>query len=81
METESKSIFITELPIEIREVLKNTEFPVKKNDIIKQARKSKATPDILVELGMLPEKEYTSLEDVAKELHIIYMGIPAEVPV
>lgn len=80
METESKSRFITELPLEIREVLKNTEFPVKRNDIIEQARKSKATPDILVELGMLPEKEYASLEDVAKELHIIYMGIPTEVP-
>lgn len=77
METESKGGFITELPMETQEILKNTDFPVKRNDIIEQARKSEATPDILVELGMLPEKEYTSSEDLAKELHIIYMGVPA----
>jgi hypothetical protein len=80
METDSKSEFITELPMEAQEILKNTDYPVKRNDIIEQARKNEATPDILVELGMLPEKEYTSPEDVAKELHIIYIGIPAEVP-
>jgi Protein of unknown function (DUF2795). len=80
METESKSEFITELPMEAQEILKNTDYPVKRNDIIEQARKNEATPDILVELGMLPDKKYDSAEDVAKELHIIYMGIPAEVP-
>lgn len=80
METVSKSRFITELPVEIQKILKNTESPVKRNDIIEQARKNEATPDILVELGMLPDKEYASSEDVAMELHIIYMGIPAEVP-
>jgi Protein of unknown function (DUF2795). len=77
MENESKSEFVTELPMETQDILKSIDFPVKRNNIIEQARKSEATPDILVELGMLPDKNYDSAEDVAKELHVIYMGIPA----
>ncbi len=77
METESKSRFIAELPIETQEILNNIAYPVKRNEIIGQARKSGAIPDILRELGMLPEKEYNSAEDVAEELHTVYMGIPA----
>lgn len=77
METESKSRFIAELPVETQKILKNIDFSIKRNDIIEQARKSGAIPDILQELGMLPDKKYNSVEDVAEELHRIYMGIPA----
>jgi len=77
METESKSKF-TELPMETQEILKNIDFPVKRHDIIEQARKSEATPDILRELGMLPDRQYNSAEDVAEELHIIYLGTPSK---
>lgn len=77
METESKSRFIAELPIETQEILNNIAYPVKRNEIIGQARKSGAIPDILRELGMLPDRQYNSAEDVAEELHIIYMGVPA----
>ena len=77
METESKGGFITELPMKTQEILKNTDFPVKRNDIIEQARKSGAISDILRELGMLPDKKYNSAEDVAEELHRIYIGIPS----
>jgi hypothetical protein len=77
MKIESKSGFITELPLETQKILKNIDFPVKRNDIIEQARKSRASPDILQELGMLPEKKYNSAEDVAEELHRIYIGISA----
>ncbi|KKH91993.1 hypothetical protein EO95_15435 [Methanosarcina sp. 1.H.T.1A.1] len=77
METESKSRLIAELPVETQKILKNIDFSIKRNDIIEQARKSGAIPDILQELGMLPDKKYNSTEDVAEELHRIYMGIPA----
>ena len=77
METESKGGSIKDLPMEIQEILKNMDFPVTRNDIIEQERKSEAIPDILRELGMLPEKKYNSSEDIAKELHRIYIGIPA----
>jgi len=77
METESKSRFITELPVETQEILNNIAYPVKRNEIIGQARNSGAIPDILRELGMLPDRQYNSAEDVAEELHIVYMGVPA----
>jgi ABC-type antimicrobial peptide transport system ATPase subunit len=77
METEIKGSSIKELPMEIQEILKNIEFPVKKNDIIEQERKSGAIPDILRELGMLPDKEYNSVEDVAEELQRLYIGTPS----
>lgn len=77
METESKSESIAELPIEIREILKSTAYPVKRKDIIEQARKSGTIPDILRALGMLPDKEFNSAEDIAKELHRLYIVNPA----
>ncbi|AKB24833.1 hypothetical protein MSMTP_1364 [Methanosarcina sp. MTP4] len=77
METEGKGGFITELPMEAQKILKNTDFPVKRNGIIEQARKSGAIPDILRGLGMLPDKEYNNSEDVAEELHKIYIGVPS----
>jgi hypothetical protein len=77
METEIKGSSIKELPMEIQEILKNIEFPVKKNDIIEQERKSGAIPDILRELGMLPDKEYNSAEDVTEELQRLYIGTPS----
>lgn len=76
METESKSGFIAELPVEAQKILKNMDFPSERNDIIGQAKKSGAIPDILRGLGMLPDKEYSSAEDVAEELHKIYIGTP-----
>ncbi|HII00471.1 TPA: DUF2795 domain-containing protein [Methanosarcinaceae archaeon] len=75
METESKGGFVTELPMDAQKILKNMDFPVKRNDIIDQARKNGAIPDILRGLGMLPDKEYNSAEDVAEELHKIYVGV------
>jgi len=77
METESKGESIKELPIELQKVLKNTDFPVKKKDMIEQERKSGAIPDVLRELGMLPDKEYNSAEEVAEEIQKIYSGIPS----
>jgi len=77
METESKGGSIEELPMETQEILKNTDFPVNRNDIIEQARMRGAILDTLVELGMLPDKNYNSAEDVAKELHRLYIGIPS----
>jgi len=76
MEYENEGGSIKELPMEIQELLQNTDFPVNRNDIIEQARKSGVIPDMLVELGMLPDKKYNKAEDVAKELHRLYLGVP-----
>lgn len=57
------------VPMDIQHVLQNIKFPAKKNDIIQQARSSGAMTDPLLEnLGMLPDKEYTSADEVVKEL-------------
>lgn len=77
METESKREYVTELPLEIQKMLKNLDFPIERKEVIEQARQSKAIPDILRELGMLPDKKYNSAEDLAEELHIVYIGVPA----
>ncbi|AKB81321.1 hypothetical protein MSBR3_0743 [Methanosarcina barkeri 3] len=77
MENESKREYVTELPLEIQKMLKNIDFPIERKEVIEQARKSKAIPDILRELGMLPDKKYNSAEDLAEELHIVYIGVPA----
>jgi hypothetical protein len=76
MEIESKRRFITELPIQTQEILNSMDFPVNRKEIIEQLKNSGAVPDILREVGMLPDKKYNSAEDVAEELHIIYMGVP-----
>jgi ABC-type antimicrobial peptide transport system ATPase subunit len=77
MENESKIGNIKELPMEMQRVLNNIDFPATRNKIIEQERKSRPIPDILQGLGMLPDREYTSAEEVATELHKIYMGVPA----
>jgi hypothetical protein len=76
METKSTGGSITELPMEIQEILKNTDYPIKRKDIIEQARKNGAIPDILRALGMLPDKEFNNAEDIAKELHRLYIVNP-----
>ena len=77
METESKSEMIKELPIEIKEIIKNTDFPVSRNEIIEREKKRAAIGDILRILGMLPDKEFNSAEDLAEELHRIFVGVLA----
>jgi hypothetical protein len=77
METDKRVGSVKELPIEMKKILQNTDFPIKKKDIIEQGRKSEATPDIMQEFGMLPDREYQNAEDVAKEIHRIYIGVPA----
>ncbi|HII92582.1 MAG TPA: DUF2795 domain-containing protein [Methanosarcina sp.] len=60
------------VPMDIQHVLQNVKFPAKKNDIIQQARSSGAMADPLLEnLGMLPDKEYASIDEVVKELEKI----------
>ncbi|MGB9927295.1 MAG: DUF2795 domain-containing protein [Methanosarcina sp.] len=76
METENKIDIIKEMPMEIQKILKNINFPINKSSIIEQEKENGAISDILRELGMLPDRTYDSAEDVARELHKLYIGIP-----
>lgn len=76
MGTENKIEIIKEMPMEIQKILKNINFPVTKSSIIEQEKENGAISDILRELGMLPDRTYNNAEDVARELHKLYIGIP-----
>ena len=60
------------VPANIEQVLKEVKFPAKKSDILEQVKKSgesaSVREDTLQSLDMLPEKEYKSYADVAREL-------------
>lgn len=54
--------------VEVEEFL-NMKYPVKKMDIIQQAKKNGASSDMIKVLEEIPDKEYTNAEEVSKELH------------
>jgi len=54
-----------EIPIEFQNVLKGINFPAKRNEIVDQAR-GKVSDETLVDLGMLPDKQYSSADEVMK---------------
>lgn len=71
---------IDEVPMYLEEFLESVKYPVKKNDLIEHLRKSRedeaATMEggnavltsMLTKLGMLPDREYKSRDEVASEL-------------
>jgi hypothetical protein len=68
METGSQGKSMKEkLPMETEKVLEKLNFPVKKSDIIEEARKQGVQESILEDLGMLPDREYKSADDIRQE--------------
>jgi len=68
METGSKGKSMEEkLPMETEKVLERLNFPVKKSDIIEEARRQGVQKSILEDLGMLPDREYKSADDIRQE--------------
>jgi Protein of unknown function (DUF2795) len=54
--------------VEIRNVLKSIHFPLMKQELIQQAIKHGASYQILQDLKNIPDREYTSTNDIVKEL-------------
>lgn len=52
-----------ELPMEFRNLLKEIKFPVKRNELVDQAR-GKVSDETLADLGMIPDKQYSSADEV-----------------
>lgn len=68
MQTGSKGKGLEEkLPMETEKVLEKVSFPAKKSDIIEEAKRQGVQESIMVNLGMLPDREYKSIDDVRKE--------------
>ncbi|RPJ78479.1 MAG: DUF2795 domain-containing protein [Alphaproteobacteria bacterium] len=53
--------------VEIRNVLKNLHFPLTKQELIQQAIKHGASHQIVGDLKNIPDREYTSSNDIVKE--------------
>lgn len=60
--------------VEVEEFL-NMKYPVKKMDIIQQAKKNGASSDMIKVLDEIPDKEYANAEDVSKELQHIHKKV------
>jgi hypothetical protein len=54
-----------ELPMEFRNLLKEIKFPVKRNELVDQAR-GKVSDETLADLGMILDKQYSNADDVMK---------------
>jgi len=54
--------------IEFRNVLEQLIYPITKQNLIQQAKKHGARHEVIYDLESLPDKEYTCLDDVIKEL-------------
>lgn len=81
METGSTGKISTEEPMYLERFLDNVKYPISKNNLIVQAKKkmpgmsatieegNAVLSEMLRHLGMLPDREYSSRDDVVSELH------------
>jgi hypothetical protein len=53
--------------IEIRNILKSMNYPLTKKDLVQQAKKHGASYEIIEVLENIPDKGYTSANDVINE--------------
>jgi hypothetical protein len=53
--------------IEVRNILKSMNYPLTKKDLVQQAKKHGASYDIIEALENIPDKGYTSANDVINE--------------
>jgi hypothetical protein len=53
--------------IEVRNILKNMNYPLTKENLVQQLKKHGASYEIIEALGNIPEKEYVSATDVINE--------------
>jgi hypothetical protein len=54
--------------VELRNILKDLNFPITKQNLIQQAKKHGATCKIIEDLESIPDKDYTSSDSVIEEL-------------
>jgi len=53
--------------IEVRNILKSMNYPLMKRDLVQQAKKHGASYAIIEALENIPDKRYTSADDVINE--------------
>lgn len=55
-------------PIQVQKYLKGMDYPASKEDLIKQARKNKATDDVVSMLEQIKANRFNTPADVSKGL-------------
>ena len=55
------------IPMEFQNILKEIKFPAKKSELVSQARNKGISDETLADIGMLPDKQYSSADDVMRE--------------
>ena len=55
------------ISMEFQSILKEIKFPARRNEIVSQARNKGISDETLAEIGMIPDKQYSSADDVMKE--------------
>jgi hypothetical protein len=53
--------------VEVRNVLKNLHFPLTKQELVQQAIKHGASHQIVEDLKNIPDREYSSSNDIVRE--------------
>jgi hypothetical protein len=53
--------------VEVRNILKNIHLPLSKQEIIQEAMRHGASYQIIEDLNNIPDREYTSSNDIVKE--------------
>lgn len=54
-------------PIDVEQVLKNTSFPASKNQLVQYVRDLHAAPEIVSALEKIPNRNYKSAAEAARE--------------
>ena len=57
--------------VEIRNVLKNINLPLTKEEIIQQAIRHGASYKMIEDLKKIPDREYTNTNDIVKEFCVM----------
>ncbi len=52
----------------MQEIFRGMKFPMKKEQIVEQVRKQKASSDIIEDLQMIPDREYESADSVMQAM-------------
>jgi hypothetical protein len=63
-------------PIDVEQVIKSRLFPASKTDLVKFAEEKKASSQIISALRSIPDRQYTSASDAARETYIEDSDLP-----
>jgi hypothetical protein len=63
-------------PIDVEQAIKSRLFPATKNDIIKFAEEKRVSTQIITALKSIPDRQYASASDAARETYLEDSDLP-----